>query len=76
MSKKVKLFSVKGFQWEEKNKELNEKKVTKHHIRKLVVLGNHLGWVAAKNLRNKYSAIQASIFPDIPEPELKVVKLS
>jgi len=80
-----KLFSVKAFNWEEKidlkiinlnEEEKEEKPKLKHYIRKLVVVGTNITWEKAKALRKQYHFAQASIFPNIKESELKVIKLS
>lgn len=68
-------WNVKGFQWEEKNKELNENKKTKCNIRKIVILGTDMQWKAAKELQKKYYSINAFLTPYKPE-KLRVIKLN
>lgn len=74
-SNKNKRFSVKGFIYEEvKNSPYKDKVL--HKIRKLTVLGKHLNWKSAKELRNQYSAMKAFITVDVVDEELKVIKIA
>ena len=78
MNKVNRLWSVKGFNYE----EITDPEYTKKYEpvkcwrRKLVVLARSLSYQAAKELCLKYSALKAYIAPDIKDMFSQVTKLN
>lgn len=68
-----KLWAVKGFVWE--NVKNSQYKVN-HKIRKLTLLAKNLSFQNAKKLCKTHKNMQASIFPNVKEEKLRVIKLS
>jgi hypothetical protein len=73
-----KLWSVKAYQLVKGDNILDQKgyetKVSRY-VKKLVVIGNHLTWSDAQTLRKKYASAEASVFPEVKDEELKIIKL-
>lgn len=75
-----KLYSVKGYIFEEKQEVviLDEKSKTKppKRVRKMTVFGTDLSFKNAKELRNQHKEYGAEIFPNVKKQQLKIVQLS
>ena len=73
-----KLWSVKAYQYVKGDNILDQKgheTKSNRYVRKLVVVGKHLTLEKAKEIRQKYEKSEASIFPDVKDEELKIIKL-
>jgi len=73
-----KKFSVKAYTLE---KQLNSPLQGKYgnidiYKTKITLLARDLTWGQAKKIRNENRALKAGIFPNCPEPELKIIKLN
>ena len=73
-----KKFSVKGIILNEVKQDASNLKYgeIKVYRGQLTLLARGLKFDQAKKIRRENSAINASIFPDCPEPELKIIKLN
>jgi len=73
-----KKFSVKGIVFNEVKQDASNLKYgeVKVYRGKLTLLARGLSFEQAKKIRRDNSSIMASVFPDCPEPELKIIKLN
>lgn len=78
-----KLYSVKGFQYEEKQKVVvldatnaNKKLPPPTYVRKLSLIAKDLSFSNAKKIRDDNRKFGAEIFPNVKSPQLQVIQLS
>ena len=72
-----KLYSVKGFTWEEKKDTIipNKDKRLRLNVQKMIVLATNLTWEKAKEFARSNKSYGAIIFPNNIKSELKVITL-